>query len=129
MKVTGGASVGLVKTVDRFCEGVVIAVADASHGGLDASFCQTLGVPNGHVLGTTIRVMNEAAAMSGTPIMKRLLQSIEDETRVCCSARPCHFTPIVDIAPLVTLSDFVGLGVTGKASNQREIGFKLCENV
>jgi hypothetical protein len=38
-------------------------------------------------MGATIGVMREAAAVSRTPIMKRLLQSIENETRVR-SARP-----------------------------------------
>ena len=32
--------------------------------------------------------MHEATGMSGPSIMKRLLQSIEDETRMCRPARP-----------------------------------------
>lgn len=35
---------GLVETVDRFCEGVVVAVADASDRWLDTCFCQPLGL-------------------------------------------------------------------------------------
>ncbi|AKC10887.1 hypothetical protein At15955_53740 (plasmid) [Agrobacterium tumefaciens] len=49
---------GLVKTVDRFCEGVVVAVADASDRWLDTCFCQPLGIAKGHVLNTAIRVMH-----------------------------------------------------------------------
>ena len=79
---------GLVETVDRFGEGIVITVADTSDRRLDASFCQSLGIPNGHVLNAAIGVMHEAAAMSGTPIMKCLLQRIEDEACMCCPARP-----------------------------------------
>lgn len=78
----------LVETVDRFGEGVVVAVADASDGRLDASFCQPLGIPDRHVLDAAIRVMHEAATMSGTPIMKSLLQGIEDKASMCRPARP-----------------------------------------
>ena len=79
---------GLVETVDRFCEGVVVAVADASDGRLDSSFCQPLGIANGHVLNASIRVMHEASAMNGTPIMKSLLQGIEDKVSMRRPARP-----------------------------------------
>mgnify|MGYP003587797361 FL=1 len=79
---------GLVETVDRFGEGVVVTVADASDRRLDASFCQPLGVANGHVLNAPVRVMHEVAAMSGTPIMKCLLKGIADKARMCRPARP-----------------------------------------
>lgn len=79
---------GLIETVDRFGEGVVVTIADASDRRLDASFCQPLGIPDGHVLNAAIRVMHEAAAVSRTPIMKCLLQRIEDEACMCCPARP-----------------------------------------
>ncbi|GAA5665306.1 hypothetical protein Brsp07_03811 [Brucella sp. NBRC 14130] len=81
-------NLGLVKTVDRFGEGVVVTVADASDGRLDSSFCQSLGIANGHVLNAPVRVMHEAAAMSGTPIMKSLLQGIEDKACMRRPARP-----------------------------------------
>ena len=35
-----------VKPVDRFCQGVVVAVAAAANGGLNASLCQSFAVPN-----------------------------------------------------------------------------------
>lgn len=41
--------IGLVESVDRFGEGIVVTVADTSDRKLDASFCQPLGVANGHV--------------------------------------------------------------------------------
>ena len=76
---------GLVKPVDGFGEGVVVAVADASHGRLDAGFGQALGVFDRHVLAAPVAVMHEPAAMDGPPIMQRLLQRIEHEAR--CAVR------------------------------------------
>ena len=37
---------GLVKTVDRFGESIIITVANTSDGGLDARLRQSLGIPN-----------------------------------------------------------------------------------
>ncbi len=70
---------GLVKTVDLFGEDVVATIADTSGRRL---YAELLGVANGHVLNAPVRAMHEAAAMSGTPIMKSLLQSIEDKTGI-----------------------------------------------
>lgn len=70
---------GLVEAVDRFGEGVVIRVADASDGRLDACLGQSLRILDRHVLNAPVRVVNQAAAMNGTLLMKRLFQSIEDE--------------------------------------------------
>lgn len=70
---------GLVKTVDRFGESIVVTVADASDGRLDACLGQPLRILDRHVLSAPVRVVNQAAAMNGTPLMKRLFQSIEDE--------------------------------------------------
>jgi hypothetical protein len=38
---------GLVETVDRFGESIVVAVADAADRGFDAGFRQALSVANG----------------------------------------------------------------------------------
>src|ERR1700761_4705448 len=73
---------GLVKPVDGFSQGIVVAVADVSHGRLVASFGQALCVFDGHVLAAPVAVMHEPAAMDGPPIMQRLLQCIEDEARL-----------------------------------------------
>jgi hypothetical protein len=35
---------GLVETVDRFGQGIVVAVANAAHGGFKASLGEALGV-------------------------------------------------------------------------------------
>nr|CAA38902.1 unnamed protein product [Agrobacterium tumefaciens] len=79
---------GLVETVDRFCERVIVAVTDTPDGRLDACLCQAFGIPDRNVLNTAIRMMHKAAAMNGTPIMKCLLERIKDEARMCCPARP-----------------------------------------
>lgn len=79
---------GLVKTVDCFCEGVVVRVTHTPDGRLDACLCQSLGIANGHVLNTPVRVMHKAAAMNGTPIMKRLFKSIENESCMCRPTDP-----------------------------------------
>ena len=52
---------GFVEAVDGFGQGVVVAVADATDGGLDAGIGQALGVFYGNVLHTAIRVMHEPA--------------------------------------------------------------------
>ena len=44
----------LVQPADRLSQGVVIAVAFAAHGRLDASLAQAFALPNGHVLGALL---------------------------------------------------------------------------
>ncbi len=78
---------GLVETVDRFGERVVVTVAHTSDRRLDPCLSQSLRIPDRHVLNAPVRVMHEAAAMNGTPIMKCLLQGIEDKPGMC---RPAH---------------------------------------
>ena len=67
---------GLVEAVDRFGEGVVIRVANAANGRLDARLGEPLGVSNADVLGSAITVMNEAAAAGRPSIMERLFESV-----------------------------------------------------
>ena len=42
---------GLVETVDRFGEGIVVRVADAADGRLDSGFGEALGVFDRNILG------------------------------------------------------------------------------
>ena len=77
---------GLVEAVDRFGEGVVVAVADAADRRLDAGLGQALGVFDRDVLAASVAVMDEPAAMHGPPLVERLLQRIEHEARM---RRPC----------------------------------------
>jgi hypothetical protein len=85
---------GLVKTVDRLGQGVVIAVADTPDRWLDPDLGQTLGILDRDILAAAVAVMDEATTMNGPPIMDRLFQGIEHEAGVCRSADP----PAHDIA-------------------------------
>jgi hypothetical protein len=78
----------LVEAVDGFGESVVVAVANAAHGGLEAGLGETLGVYYRHVLHAPVAVMDEPAAGYGSAIMKRLLQGIENEAGVSRAADP-----------------------------------------
>ena len=73
---------GLVEAVDRFGEGIVVAVADAPHGGFEAGLGEALGVFDRYVLHAAIAVMDEPAAGYGPADMKRLLQRVENEAGV-----------------------------------------------
>jgi len=42
---------GLVETVDRFGQGIVVAIADAAHGGFKAGLGEALGIFDRDVLG------------------------------------------------------------------------------
>ena len=70
---------GLVETIDRFGQGVVIGVADAADGGFDARFSQTFGVTDRDVLTAAITVMH--LSMRTQPHVQQLharLQSLRD---------------------------------------------------
>jgi len=73
---------GLVKTVDRFSESVVIGVTNTSDRRLDARFRQPFGIANGHILRSAVGMVNKPATVDGLPIMKRLVEGIENETRM-----------------------------------------------
>jgi hypothetical protein len=73
---------GLVKTIDRFGESVVITVADTPDRRLDASFRQPFGIANGHILRSAVGMMNQPATMDGPPIMQCLVEGIENEARM-----------------------------------------------
>lgn len=81
---------GLVEAVDRFGEGVVVRVADASDGRIDACLGQSLRILDRHVLNALVRVVNQAAAMKGTPLIEGLLESIEDEPGMRRPAPPVN---------------------------------------
>ena len=79
---------GLVETVDRFGEGVVVTVADAADRRLDPGFGQALGVLDRDILGAAIAMMDEAAATGRPPVMERLFQGVQDEVRRAPSGWP-----------------------------------------
>ncbi|GAA5622922.1 hypothetical protein Brsp04_02814 [Brucella sp. NBRC 12952] len=68
---------GLVKTVDRLDESIVVTVANASDRWLDARLRQPFGIANGHVLRATVGMMNQPATFDGPPIMQCLVEGIE----------------------------------------------------
>lgn len=78
---------GLVKTVDRFSESVVIAVANTPDRRLDARFRQPFGIANGHILRAAVGMVNEPASGRAAD-QKRLVECIENETRMGCPACP-----------------------------------------
>ncbi len=49
---------GFEEADDYFCEGVVIAVTDDAHGGLDASLGEALGAADGDILDASVAVMD-----------------------------------------------------------------------
>ena len=104
---------GLVETVDRFGERIVIAVADAADRG-SMPLPPALGVLDRDILAAAVAVMHEAAAMDGPPIMQRLLQRVEHEARM---RRP-RDAP-ADDAPGVDVDDE---GDVDEAGPGRDIG-------
>ena len=79
---------GFVETVDRFCQGIVVAVADATYGGFKAGLGEALGVFDRYVLHAAIAVMDEPAAGHRPAVMKRLLQGVENKAGVSRAADP-----------------------------------------
>ena len=70
---------GFVKTVDRFGESIVIGVADAADGGLDASLSQALGVFDRDVFGgfkrSSQRDPSRLIEVAGQAILAGVFQS------------------------------------------------------
>lgn len=87
-------NLGLVKTVDRLRQGVVIAVANTPDGWLDPGLGKALGILDRDILAAAVAVVDQAATVDGSPIVDRLLQGIQHETGV---RRPAH-PPAHDIA-------------------------------
>ncbi|EAA20200.1 hypothetical protein, partial [Plasmodium yoelii yoelii] len=70
---------GLVQAVDGFGQGVVIAVATASDGGLDPGLGQALGIADGDVLRASVAVVNQGIGAFRLPGVQGLLQCVQDE--------------------------------------------------
>src|SRR5690606_14765264 len=69
----------LEKTDDGFSQRIVVAVALASHRGLDACLGQPPGVANRKVLDPTIAVMHQPLSSLLLPLAAGLFQGIEGE--------------------------------------------------
>ena len=72
---------GLVKTVDRLGQGVVVAVALAAHRGLNPRLCKPLAVANADVLRAPVGVVGQGTIALVLPGVQRLLQGIQN--KVC----------------------------------------------
>jgi hypothetical protein len=70
---------GFVEAVDRLGQSVVIAVADAADGRLDAGFRQALGVTDETILLNRVGWWMRLAAMRGPTLVQCLLQRIQHE--------------------------------------------------
>ena len=66
----------------RYRQGVVVAVADAAHGRLDAGLGKALGILDGQVLAASVAMMDQPHALGGAAFVNSLLQGIEDEAGV-----------------------------------------------
>ncbi len=77
----------LVKPVDGFVESIAITVADATDGRLDSRLRQPLVILDRRIA-AAIGMVDEPAMLDGPPIMKRLVECIENETRMGSPARP-----------------------------------------
>ena len=64
---------GLVKAVDRFGQGVVVAVANTADRWFDPGFGKTLGILDRDILAATITVVDQAATVNRPSVMDRLL--------------------------------------------------------
>ena len=62
----------LVEPTDRFGQSVVVAIVYAANRRFDSSLREALSVFDGHLLGPTVAMMNEAAPMGRPSIVKRL---------------------------------------------------------
>lgn len=78
----------LVEAVDRLGVGVVIAVAHAAGGGLDAGFRQALGIADADILRAAVAMVHQAAAMSRPSLVKSLLQRIQHEAGMSGPVHP-----------------------------------------
>jgi len=79
---TWGQGQGKVKTVDRFGEGVVVTIANASGRRLDARLGQSFGIANGHVLRAAVGMINQPSRFDRLPIMECLVERIERIERI-----------------------------------------------
>ena len=78
---------GLVEAVDRFGQGVVIAVADAADRGFDAGLRQAFGVSDRQVLTAAIAMVDQATAAGWSAVVDRLLQGVERDLRASTISR------------------------------------------
>ena len=72
-------NLGLVEAIDSFREGIVVTIANTADRRLNACFRQALGILDRDVLAPSVAVMHKPAAMRRSPVIKGLLERIENE--------------------------------------------------
>jgi hypothetical protein len=77
---------GLVRTVDRTGQGVIIATADTAQRRLDPGLGKAFCILDRDVLAAAVAV-DQLTAMGRSLIVDRLLEGVEHEARMC---RPAH---------------------------------------
>ena len=70
---------GLVGAVEAFGEGIVVGVAVAADGAVDAGFGESFGVADGEKLDASIAVMNQTAGLVDASRVDCHLQRIESQ--------------------------------------------------
>ncbi len=85
---------GLVKTVDRLGQDIVVAVANAADRWFDPGLGKALGILDRDVLAAAAAVMDQAASMDWPTIRDRLFEGIQNEAGMGRPADP----PAHDIA-------------------------------
>ena len=68
---------GLVETVEAFGERIVVGVAAAANGAVDAGFGEALGVADGEKLDAPVRVVDQSACLVDASRVDCHLQRIE----------------------------------------------------
>jgi len=88
----------LVQPVDGFCQRAVVAVTTTAHRWFDSCFCQSFGVPNGHILRATIGMVNQWLVTLWLAIKQSPLLCIQHEVSSHGAAHaPTHNTPRIHI--------------------------------
>lgn len=85
---------GLVESVDAFRHRVVVRIALAADGRLEAGFRQSLRVANRKILHAPIAVMHQPLRIADRPIEQRLLQGVECQI----AAQRVRYPPAYDHA-------------------------------
>ena len=94
-------------------QGIVVGVPDAAHRGLDPGLGQTLGVADGHVLGTPVAVMHQSVLTAHRALTEGLiegvpLQCLEPLSLIALHPRPntptalrptCHLRSVSAVQP------------------------------
>ena len=79
---------GLVEAVDHLGQSIVVAVSDAADRRLYPGFGEALGVLDGQILRSAVAMMDDAAPMGRSSIVKRLFQRVKYEAGMRRPAGP-----------------------------------------